>query len=294
MITKQQVKWSLVGRLLFGCFLLVLTAAGCDERSSGQQVGTHSTRSDQGVLRLAITTSTHDSGLMAVLVPVFESRHAGRVDLIAAGTGKAIKLGENGDVDVLLVHAREAEEAFMKAGHGSRREPVMYNTFELLGPGADPAGIKRLSAAAALRRIAAGRHPFVSRGDDSGTHQREMGLWRQGGDRPLWDAYIESGQGMGATLIMADQRQAYVLSDRGTYLAFKDKIELVPLGSSGEELFNPYGIMTVNPEKNDRINDELATAFVDFMISPEAQTMIRDFRVGEEPLFYPLRLADRN
>jgi len=229
-----------------------------------------------------------------VLVPIFEKEQGVRVDVIAVGTGAALKLGEAGDVDVVLVHAREAEDAFMEAGHGVRREDVMYNTFEILGPADDPAGIRGMEPAAALRKIAGGGQRFVSRGDDSGTHKRERKLWNDGGQRPQWDGYVESGQGMGATLTMADQMNGYVLSDRGTYLKFKNKIRLVPLVTSSESLRNPYGIMVVNPQKHSSIKGELAQSFVDFMISAEAQQLIRDYKIEGEQLFYPLRLPDQN
>ena len=162
---------------------------------------------------------------------------------------------------------------------------------QLLGPLADPADIKGMEIAEALQRIVVGKYRFVSRGDDSGTHKRERSLWNQGGSLPK-SAYVESGQGMGATLVMADQMQAYTLSDSGTYQAFKEKIDLVPLAAASEQMINSYGIMTVNPNKNDQVNHELAKAFVDFMIEPETQRMISDFKIEGETLFHPLRLAD--
>jgi tungstate transport system substrate-binding protein len=242
------------------------------------------------VLRLAVTTSTRDSGLLDLLTPVFEQQHNVRVDVIAVGTGKALKLGENGDVDAILVHARRAEEAFMKAGHGIRREGVMQNSFEVLGPTSDPADIRGRTAAEALRKIAAEKQRFVSRGDESGTHSRELLLWASAGGKPLWETYVESGQGMGASLVMADQMQAYVLTDRGTYLSFRDKIDLVPLVKSTDELLNTYSVIVVNPSKHPRINDDLAQSFVDFLIAEPAQRLIGDHRIDGEPLFQPLRL----
>ena len=262
--------------------LLILLLVGC---SPGAQQ--HGDSADKSVLRLAVTTSTRDSGLLDVLVPTFEQRVGVRTDVIAVGTGAALKLGEAGDVDVVLVHAREAEQAFMEGSHGVRREDVMYNTFEILGPLDDPADIRASDPATALQTIATGGLRFVSRGDESGTNKREQRLWKSGGGRPDWSGYIESGQGMGATLMMADQMQAYVLSDRGTYLKFKKKIGLVPLVPSSERLRNPYGIMVVNPQKHSSINVESAQAFVDFMISADAQQLIRDYRIDGEQLFYP-------
>jgi tungstate transport system substrate-binding protein len=240
-------------------------------------------------LRVAVTTSTRDSGLLDVLVPEFEQAYACRVDVVAVGTGRALKLGESGDVDVILVHARPAEDAFMAAGHGVRREDVMYNTFIVLGPSTDPADVAGLAPIEAMRRIAAGHHPFVSRGDDSGTHDRERRLWELGGGRSEWSGYIESGRGMGATLVMADQVGGYVLCDRGTYLRFRDKVELVPVVEAPDELLNPYGAIVVNPAKHPAIERELAERFVDFLVSEQGQRVIQDFRIDGEPLFHPSR-----
>jgi len=242
------------------------------------------------VLRLSVTTSTRDSGLLDVLIEEFNEQHAVRVDVIAGGTGQSLRLGEVGDVDLLLIHARTAEDAFMAAGHGVRREDIMYNTFEIIGPPDDPAGVRGRGAVEALRAIQAAEARFVSRGDDSGTHKKELALWDAVGKQPAWYDFVESGQGMGPTLIMADERSAYVLSDRGTYLKFRDKISLVSLVQSPEELRNPYGALLVNPAKHPAIQADLAGAFVDFLISREAQLLIQGYQVDGEPLFYPLRL----
>lgn len=244
----------------------------------------------RGVLRLAATTSARDSGLLDELIPVFEKRHGVRVDVIAVGTGAALKLGEAGDVDVVLVHAPDAEDAFMAAGHGVRREHVMYNTFEILGPVADPAGVRGKEPVTALARIADAQCRFVSRGDDSGTHKREVKLWDLGAGRPEWDGYLESGQGMGATLTMADQLNAYVLADRGTYLRFKGRIELVPLLVSDDQLRNRYSVLAVHPSKHPRVNGKLADLFVNFLIEPGTQEQIAKHKLHGEQLFYPLRL----
>ena len=263
--------------------LACLSIAGCVDSKPG---------ASSKALRLAVTTSTRDSGLLDVLIPLFEAERGVRVDVIAIGTGAALKQGKNGNVDVVFVHSRKAEDSFMEAGHGIRREDVMYNTFELLGPSSDPAEIQGLPAAQALQKIAASRRRFVSRGDDSGTHKRELELWEAGGGRPEWNEYVESGQGMGGTLTMADQMQAYTLTDRGTYLKRRSTLDLEPLASQSEQLRNPYGIMVVDPKKHESIQGELANAFVDYIISREAQEMINAYQIDGEPLFYSLRLPE--
>jgi tungstate transport system substrate-binding protein len=242
------------------------------------------------VLRLATTTSARDSGLLDDLLPVFEGSSRCRVDIIAVGTGAALKLGEAGDVDIVLVHARESELAFMEAEHGIRHEVFMYNDFVLLGPEADAAQIRNIEPVEAMKRIAKGHHRFVSRGDESGTHIREMRLWEAAGGRPDWDAYIEGGQGMGPTLMMANELRGYVLADMGTHLTFRDKIELVPLSASADILRNPYAAIVVNPKKTDRINPALADAFVDFLISAQTQRRIQTYCIAGRQLFHPTRL----
>ncbi|MDA7980673.1 MAG: substrate-binding domain-containing protein [Pirellulales bacterium] len=253
------------------------------------------------VLRVALTTSVRDSGLTEVLIPPFEATHGVRVDVIAAGTGNVLKLGEDGNVDVVLVHARVLEEAFMDAGHGVRREDVMYNNFELLGPPDDPAAVRGLPVPEALRKIRAAGVRFVSRGDNSGTHRRELDLWKSAHEQGdaghpglhKWENYLETGQGMGASLIVAEQKQAYVLSDRGTYLNYKQKkISLIALASQSAELRNDYGVMVVNPERHSAINRKLAESFVDYLISPATQQKIADFTVDGESLFVPRHAAN--
>lgn len=246
------------------------------------------------VLRLATTTSTRDSGLLDVLLPVFETRYDCRVDVVAVGTGAALKLGEAGDADVLLVHAPGAEEDFMKAGHGSRREAFMENFLMILGPPDDPAGVGSDPPIDALGKIAVGNHRFISRGDDSGTHKRELALWNEAGGRPQWSDYIESGSGMGATLIMADEMRGYVLADQGTYLKFKDKIDLIPLGAAAENLRNAYSLITVSPDKHRAINGKSAEALVEFLLAAESQQRIMDYQVGGHHLFRPTRIAGQN
>jgi tungstate transport system substrate-binding protein len=245
---------------------------------------------DKEVLRLATTTSTRDSGLLDVLVPKFESEHNCRVDVVAVGTGAALKLGEQGDADALLVHAPQAEEQFMSAGHGTRRETFMFNFFTILGPPDDPAGVQNQGPIEAMMSIASGKHRFISRGDDSGTHKRELSLWAKAGGRPEWQDYWESGQGMGATLVMADEKQAYVLTDRGTYLKFKNKIDLIPLGKESELLLNKYSVIVVDADKHEKISEKLAEQFADFLTRDDTQQAINDFQIDGQQLFHAMLL----
>jgi tungstate transport system substrate-binding protein len=238
-------------------------------------------------LRLATTTSTENTGLLGALNPPFEKRHGVSVDVIATGTGKALRLAENGDVDVVLVHAPDLEQAFVGAGYGVERLPVMHNDFIIVGPPGDPAGVRSASSPAeAFARIAAARAPFVSRGDESGTHVKEKELWSAAGIRPEGEWYLSVGQGMGAVLTISDDRQAYTLSDRGTYLAYRD-LELRILFEGAVELHNPYHAIVVNPARHPHVNAELAQRYADYLRSPEGQRIIREFRVSGEQLFFP-------
>jgi len=238
-------------------------------------------------LRLATTTSTENSGLLAELLPPFEAANNCRVDVIAVGTGKAIKLGETGDVDVILVHARSKEDAFVDAGYGVDRRDVMYNDFVILGPETDPAGIMAgRDAAAAMAKIAASKSTFVSRGDDSGTHTREKQLWEKAGIAPAGDWYLEAGRGMGEVIVMAGERQGYTLSDRGTYIAYAEKTPLQIVVDGDQGLFNPYGAIMVNPERHPHVKDGLAKKFLDYLTSGQARQLITGFRKGGKQLFY--------
>jgi tungstate transport system substrate-binding protein len=242
-------------------------------------------------LILATTTSTDDSGLLSDILPDFEAEYNVAVDVIAVGTGQAIQLGEDGNADVLLVHARSREDAFMEAGHGVRREDVMYNDFVIVGPEDDPAGIQGLASAAdAFAQIAAAEATFVSRGDDSGTHTKEKAIWSEAGIEPAGDWYVSAGQGMGAVLTLADEQQAYTLSDRATYLARTlEGIDLVILVEGDPILFNPYGVIAVNPDKGPQIKLDLANTFIDWLISVPTQEKISEFGVEQfgAPLFTP-------
>lgn len=247
---------------------------------------------------LATTTSTADSGLLDVILPLFEEEYGVDVDVVAVGTGQSLKLGEDGNADVVLVHARSAEDKFMEAGHGVRREDVMYNDFIIIGPADDPAGIAGgTDAAVAFAQIADAQAPFVSRGDESGTHVKENVIWTAAGIEPAGDWYISAGQGMGAVLTMANEQQAYTLSDRATYLARTlEGTDLVILVEGDPILFNPYGVIAVNPEKNPLIKGDVANQFIDWIISLPTQEVISQFGVEEfgAPLFVPDSEAWRN
>lgn len=244
---------------------------------------------EPGVLRMATTTSTEASGLLQYLLPKFEAKCGCKVHVIAVGTGKALKLGEDGNVDVVLVHARPAEDAFVAAGYGVNRRDVMYNDFVLIGPAADPAGIKgEHDVLQAMRKISEARAKFVSRGDDSGTDKMEKGYWKALGMTPAGQGwYFSAGQGMGEVLMMANEMRAYTLTDRGTYLGFRNRIELPVLLEGDKRMFNPYGIIAVNPARYPAANYQGAMALIRWITSPEGQNAIGDFKVGGERLFVP-------
>lgn len=243
-------------------------------------------------LILATTTSTQDSGLLDVLIPMFEAESGYTVQTVAVGSGQAMKMGEEGNADVLLVHAPKSEVEFMANGFGKDRALVMHNDFIIVGPAADPAGIKGKPVVDALKAISAGSAEFVSRGDDSGTHKAELNLWKKAeydpkAAAPAW--YLESGQGMGATLTIASEKGAYTMTDRATYLANKDNLDLQILVEGDNALLNVYHVITVNPEKWDKVNYDGALAFLNFMIASSTQEVIEKFGVDKfgQPLFYP-------
>jgi len=242
-------------------------------------------------LKLATTTSTENSGLLGVLLPPFEEKFGIKVDVIAVGTGQAIKLGENGDVDMILVHARAAEDKFIEEGYGVNRRDVMFNDFIILGPSNDPAGIKEeRNVTLALKKIADCKAYFVSRGDDSGTHKKEKILWQNAKISPEGEWYMEIGQGMGATLQVANERQAYVLCDRGTFLAYKDKIDIIILSEGDPLLFNPYGIMAVNPARYPHVKYIEAMQLIAWVTSGEGQKIIGEYKKEGEILFHPMAI----
>ena len=240
-------------------------------------------------LRLATTTSTENSGLLRAILPRFEAKYQVKVLVIAVGTGKALKLGENGDADVLLVHAPAAELAFMAAGHGVNRRKVMHNDFVLVGPSSDPAGVHGANdVIAAFRSIAEKKAKFISRGDDSGTDQMEKSYWPLAGVSPAGQSwYVSSGMGMGEVLNMAAELQGYTLTDRGTYAAYRAKSGLQIDVSGDARMFNPYSVIAVNPAKYPDINFRGATEFSDWITSFEGQQAISAFKIDGEQVFFP-------
>ncbi|MEH2539837.1 MULTISPECIES: substrate-binding domain-containing protein [unclassified Bradyrhizobium] len=250
----------------------------------------HAVAQDKSIV-VASTTSTQDSGLFGYILPMFKARTGIDVKVVAQGTGQALDTGRRGDADVVFVHAKPAEEKFVSEGFGVRRHPVMYNDFILIGPKSDPAGIKgSKDIVAALSAIKAKGADFISRGDKSGTHQAELNLWKIAGidiakDKGPW--YKEIGQGMGAALNTASASNAYVLADRGTWLSFKNRGDLVISVEGDKRLFNQYGVMLVNPEKHPSVKKDLGQQFIDWLISSEGQSAIADYKINGEQLFYP-------
>lgn len=247
------------------------------------------------VLRLATTTSTENSGLLEELLPAFESKTGYKVHVIAVGTGKALRMGRDGDVDVMMVHAPAAEQRFVNAGFGVNRRELMYNDFVIVGPRADAAGLRgQQDAAQALARLARRRATFVSRGDESGTHVKEKELWSAAGLKPRGRGYRSAGQGMEEVLMMAEELEAYTLADRGTWLAIKDKLpSLAVLVEGDPRLFNPYGIIAVSPERYPDVNYEGAMALIAWLTSVDGQSRIARFERKGEPLFVPVAIHAR-
>ncbi|MDD1537615.1 MULTISPECIES: extracellular solute-binding protein [unclassified Bradyrhizobium] len=239
---------------------------------------------------VASTTSTQDSGLFGHILPLFKDKTGIAVRVVAQGTGQALDTGRRGDADVVFVHAKSAEEKFVAEGAGVKRYPVMYNDFVLIGPESDPAGIKGTKdIVAALKAIKEKGAAFISRGDKSGTHQAELKLWNVAGldiakDKGAW--YKEIGQGMGAALNTASASNAYVLADRGTWLSFKNRGPLAIVVEGDKRLFNQYGVILVNPQKHPNVKQELGQQFVDWLVSPEGQKAIADYKINGEQLFY--------
>lgn len=278
---KKTKRW--IGAALV-CAVSVMLMAGCGGNKDVQTEGDGQQAVEpKGSITLATTTSTQDSGLLEYLLPEFTKDTGYEVKPIAVGTGKALQMGVDGEADVLLVHARASEDEFMADGNGTLRYDVMYNDFILVGPDADPAGVKECNniIADSLAAIADSQSEFVSRGDDSGTHKKELDIWKAAGIEPAGDWYISAGAGMGDVLKMADEKQAYTISDRATYLSMQNESDLVILCEKDTDMLNPYGVITVNPEKNDQINAEGAKAFADWLVSERGQKLIGEFGVEE-------------
>jgi tungstate transport system substrate-binding protein len=268
-------------RLTLALFLFLLVASACG---------------DSNELILATTTSTQDSGLLDVLIPAFEDESGYNVKPIAVGSGQALEMGERGEADVILAHSPKAEEELVAGGFGIERQAVMHNDFVIVGPADDPSGISRSKKASdAFAALAEAEEIFVSRGDESGTHTKELGVWRSAEVDPAGASwYQETGQGMGATLNVANEKRGYTLSDRGTFLSQRDNLDLEILVEGDVALFNPYTVIVVNPEKHSEVNVEGARAFARFLISSQGQELIRTFGVEElgEPLFTPDAFVD--
>lgn len=283
-----------IGKLVSILPVLLITVAlvaGCTASSA---------ESSPPRLRVATTTSLYDTGLWEYLEPMFEEQYEVELDVMSAGTGKALEYGMRGDVDIIIVHSKANEEAFIAAGYGMMRVPFAYNYFLVVGPAADPAGIKGTNPEDAFRKLmATGSGSFVSRGDDSGTHAKEKTIWKAAGFEykvvqaaGTW--YIEAGNGMGPTLMMASEKQAYTLTDMGTYLAYKGKLELVPIVAKGDVLLNVYSAIAVNPENVKGVEIAMANNLISFLTSPEIQELIGDYGVEEygRQLFIPCAGAE--
>jgi tungstate transport system substrate-binding protein len=265
-----------VTRRAFVTLLLALTAfaAGAQDKS----------------IVVASTTSTEQSGLFGYLLPIFTKDTGIQVKVVALGTGQALDLARRGDADVVFVHARPAEEKFVAEGEGVKRHPVMYNDFVLIGPKSDPAKVGGKDIVAALKKIEAAEAPFVSRGDRSGTHIAELDLWKQAGidlEREKGPWYRDTGQGMGAALNTASSMNAYLLADRGTWLAFKNRGNLDILVEGDKRLFNQYGVILVNPAKHPNVKKDLGQTFIDWLVSAAGQKVIADYKIGGQQLFFP-------
>jgi len=239
-------------------------------------------------IKMATTTSLDNSGFLDYLLPRFAKESGIKIDVIAVGTGKALKLGENGDVDLVFVHAPKAEAEFVRKGFGVQRTTVMYNYFLIVGPPRDPARIQGKDAIESFRRIYQGRYTFVSRGDESGTHKKEKELWKMAGLQPGGSWYLEAGQGMAATLQIADEKRGYTLVDTSTFLALQNKLNLVPLCRDKKRLLNLYSVIAVNPQKYPRVKYEAAMKFIEWISSRKGKRLIREFTTQGKRTFYPM------
>ena len=259
------------------CFAILFT--GCQRKRTSRK---------ERSIRLATTTSLENSGLLDVLLPEFQRKTGIEVQVIPMGTGKALRTARDGNCDVVLVHAPKAEAEFVTQGWGADRRRIMFNHFVIAGPGIDPAEVKGArTAEEAFRRIKATQSTFVSRGDNSGTHKKEMEIWGLVGVAPSGRWYRSVGKGMGETLTMANEMRAYLLIDYGTFIKFRNKIELVALFEDGDTLFNPYGIIAVSPDRHPHVKHTAVLEFMEFLTSQDGRRLIRDFTVEGEVLFHP-------
>jgi len=280
-MTERQKGEDQMSRWIHGACALVLAAA----------FGMAPAAAQEKFITVASTTSTQNSGLFDYILPIFQKKTGIQVRVVAVGTGQAIKIGENGDADVLLVHHRPSEDKFVADGFSAKRYDVMYNDFVFVGPKADPAKVMGMKdSVAALTKIAASKAPFASRADDSGTHKMELDLWKQAkidvkAASGTW--YRETGSGMGATLNTAAAMEAYTLADRGTWLSFKNRGSLVVVVEGDPKLFNPYGIMLVNPKKFPHVKADLGQTFIDWIVSKDGQQTIAGYKINGESLFTP-------
>lgn len=297
--TKFKALLAAVFAAMFALFMVACASSSGSSASSSassESASASSAAIENPVIRISTTTSVNDSGLLPYLQPYFEEATGYQWEITSAGTGAAIKKGETGDADALLVHAKASEEEFIESGYGVERLPFMYNFFVIVGPEDDPAGIKDCeSAADAFKKIADSGSPFVSRGDDSGTNKKELQIWEAAGVTPEGqDWYINAGAGMGATLTQAAERQAYTLSDKGTFLSNDANKSLVILLGESDDMKNTYSMIAINPEKWPDTNAAGAQAFIDWMLSDQASELIANYGVEEfgEPLFYLLEAAD--
>ena len=275
--------------LTLSIFLVLTLLVGCAPKETNEDVAKPNEDNNVvekagGSIILSTTTSTQDSGLLDYLLPKFEEETGIEVKVIAVGTGKALQMGKDGEADILLVHAKESEEEFVQEGHGLERHDVMYNDFILVGPKDDSLKLKENSPnniLEGLKSIAESQTKFVSRGDDSGTHKKELSIWKEAEIEPEGEWYISAGSGMADVLKIDDEKGAYTITDRATYLSMKDTLELDIIIEGDENLFNQYGIIPVNPEKNDKINVEGAKIFMDWLLSEDTQKLIGEFGVEE-------------
>jgi len=275
---------------------LLLGAACTQQGEGGQKQGGEG---EPETLVLATTTSTYSSGLLDPLNAAFEKKYNVRVEVHSVGTGAAIRYARDGEADVIMVHARGKEDKFLEDGFGVNRRNVMYNDFVIVGPKDDPAGIEGMqSAPEAFKKIAKSGETFVSRGDDSGTNAKELGIWEKAGVKHQGEWYQETGQGMGKTLTIANEKQAYTLSDRGTFLAYESKLGLEilvqgPLKGGDEVLANPYGVIAVNPAKYPERDYQLAMLYIGFLTSPQGQKIIEEYQKNGKQLFYPHAIREK-